>query len=92
MGPPHRPGRHSRNVCIFANGQVDRSPTGTRVSARAALHDARGELKIGEPFVVESILGTCFTGRVVAIVPYGPYMAVLLEVSGSAHLCGRSEG
>src|SRR5690606_34434420 len=38
---------HSRNVCIFAEGEVDRSPTGTGVSARAAIHHARGELALG---------------------------------------------
>lgn len=91
VGPAHAPGRHSRNVCIFADGQVDRSPTGTGVSARAALHYARGELAIGEPFVVESIIGTCFTGRILEVVPYGPYEAVIPEITGSAHICGRGE-
>ena len=42
IGPPEREGSHSRNVCIFAEGEVDRSPTGTGVSARAAIHHARG--------------------------------------------------
>lgn len=91
VGPAHVPGHHSRNVCIFADGQVDRSPTGTGVSARAALHYARGELGIGEPFTVESLIGTCFTGRIVEVVPYGPYEAVIPEITGSAHICGRSE-
>lgn len=91
VGPPHDPAHHSRNVCIFADGQVDRSPTGTGVSARAALHYARGELGVGEPFVVESILGTCFTGRIVEIAAFGPYEAVIPEVAGSAHICGRNE-
>jgi len=92
VGPPHDPAHHSRNVCIFAEGQVDRCPTGTGVSARAALHYARGELTAGEPFVVESILGTCFTGRVVETTTFGPYYeAVVPEVTGSAHICGRNE-
>jgi len=91
VGPPHDPGHHSRNVCIFAEGQVDRCPTGTGVSARAALHYVRGELSVGEPFVVESILGTCFTGRIVETTSFGPYDAVIPEVTGSAHICGRSE-
>ena len=47
-------GAHSRNVCIFAEGEVDRSPTGTGVSARAAIHHARGELGLGEPITIES--------------------------------------
>ena len=58
-------GHHSRHVCIFAEGEVDRSPTGTGVSGRAALlHDA-GQLPDGETIVIESILGTCFGVTVV---------------------------
>ena len=60
---------HSRNVCVFAEGEVDRSPTGTGVSARAALHFARGELDVGDQFTVESILGTTFTGEIVEVPP-----------------------
>ncbi len=41
---PENPEHYSRNVCIFANGEVDRSPTGTGVSARLALHHAKGEI------------------------------------------------
>jgi proline racemase len=47
-GKAHNPNHHSRNVCIFAEGEVDRSPTGSGVSARAALHHAKGELNINE--------------------------------------------
>ena len=90
-GPPHDQAHHSRNVCIFADGEVDRSPTGTGVSGRAALHYARGEIARGEPFVVESILGTCFTGAVAETTTFGPYDAVIPEVTGTAHICGRGE-
>ena len=55
VGAAKTPANHSRNVCVFAEGEVDRSPTGTGVSARAALHFARGKLGVGEPFTVESI-------------------------------------
>jgi trans-L-3-hydroxyproline dehydratase len=91
VGPAREAGHHSRNVCVFAEGEVDRSPTGTGVSARAALHFAKGEIGLGEPFVVESILGTTFTGRAVERLAYGPYEAVVPEVTGSAHLTGTSE-
>jgi trans-L-3-hydroxyproline dehydratase len=91
VGPAQEAGHHSRNVCVFAEGEVDRSPTGTGVSARAALHFAKGEIGLGEPFVVESILGTTFTGRAVEKLTYGPYEAVVPEVTGSAHLTGTSE-
>ena len=79
---------HSRNVCIFADGEVDRSPTGTGVSARAAIHYFQNELSLGDPFTVESILGTCFTGKVVRTLAYGDYAAVIPEVTGSASIVG----
>ncbi|WP_420645567.1 proline racemase family protein [Candidatus Leptofilum sp.] len=88
VGAAHDPANHSRNVCIFADGEVDRSPTGTGVSARAALHFAKGEIGLQEPFVVESILGSTFTGEVVATTEFGPYQAVIPQVSGTAHICG----
>ena len=91
VGPPHRPGAHSRNVCIFADGEVDRSPTGTGVSGRVALEYARGRLSIGQPFVVESLIGTSFTGRVARTTAFGEFATVIPEVEGSAHITGRSE-
>ncbi len=84
-------GVHSRNVCIFAEGEVDRSPTGTGVSGRVAIHHARGELPVGETITVESILGTMFTGRVVETTTVGSLPAVIPEVSGTAHITGRHE-
>ena len=91
VGPAHDPAHHSRNVCVFADGEVDRSPTGTGVSARLALHHARGELAEGQEIVVESILGTTFGGRVVGTTRIGAHDAVVPRVSGSAHITGRSE-
>jgi len=91
VGPAHNPAHHGREVCVFADGEVDRSPTGTGVSGRAALHYAKGEIVLGQPFVVESILGTTFTGEVVAETIFGPYAAVVPRVSGTAHMVGRSE-
>jgi proline racemase len=90
-GPAHSKGHHSRNVCVFAEGEVDRSPTGTGVSARAALHFKRGEIEKDESFVVESLLGTSFTGKVVGTTTFGPYEAVIPEVSGTAHITGKNE-
>jgi len=91
VGEPHEPEHHSRNVCIFADGEVDRCPTGTGVSARAAIHHARGELQIYEPFIVESILGTSFTGEIVQTTKFGQYKAVIPKVTGAAHITGRNE-
>ncbi|MCL4266499.1 MAG: proline racemase family protein [Anaerolineae bacterium] len=91
VGAAHDPTHHSRNVCIFAEGEVDRCPTGTGVSARAALHFARGEIGLHQPFVVESILGTTFTGEVVGVTVFGGYTAVIPQITGTAHICGRNE-
>lgn len=88
VGRAHNSDHHSRNVCVFADGEVDRSPTGTGVSARTALHFARGELSLHQSFTVESILGTCFTGEAVKEISYGSYKAVIPKITGSAHICG----
>ncbi len=90
-GPSRSEGAHSSNVCIFAEGEVDRSPTGTGVSARLALHFARGEIGLGQPFTVESIIGSRFTGRVIEEKTFGPHAAVIPEVEGAAHITGRHE-
>lgn len=91
IGPPQESTHHSRNVCIFAEGEVDRSPTGTGVSGRAAIHQMRNELIPGVPITIESILGTCFRVRVVETTQFGPYPAVVPEVSGRAHIVGQSK-
>jgi proline racemase len=91
IGPPRGDGAHSRNVCIFAEGEVDRCPTGTGVSARLAIHHVRGEIGVGESMVVESIIGTRFTGRIVRTTSFGPHPALIPEIEGAAHITGRHE-
>jgi proline racemase len=88
---PEDSARHSRNVCVFADGEVDRSSTGSGVSARAALHHARGEIAAGEALTIESIIGSTMTVRVAATTQYGPHAAVIPEVSGTAHFTGEHE-
>jgi len=90
-GPAKESGAHARNVCVFADGEVDRSPTGTGVSGRVAIEHARGRLAPGEPFVIESLIGTRFTGRFVRETTFGPHRAVVPEVEGSAQITGRGE-
>ena len=90
-GEARDPDNHSRNVCIFADGELDRSATGSGVSARAAIHYSRGELSPGEWITVESILGTTMQVRVAETTQFGPHEAVIPEVSGTAHFTGRSE-
>ena len=89
-GSAKDPSHHSRNVCIFADGQVDRSPTGTGVSARAAIHYARGEIDIGDSITIESIIGSTFTVKVAESSSLGPYDAVIPEVGGNAHITGKN--
>ncbi len=90
-GPPRDPSHHSRNVCIFADGELDRSATGSGVSARAALHFAKGELDLNDPIVIESIIGSTMSVRVVDTTNFGPHDAVIPEVSGTASIIGRNE-
>lgn len=90
-GPAVNASHHSRNVCIFADGEVDRSATGSGVSARAALHFAKGELAPNEPATIESVVGSTMSVRVVEVTKFGPYDAVIPEVSGTASIIGRNE-
>jgi proline racemase len=74
-----------RNVTVFADGEVDRSPCGSGTSARLALLDRRGRLTRGETLLHRSVVGSQFTARVVG------RSAVVTEVEGSAHLTGHHE-
>ncbi len=89
-GKGHSEGTDSRNVCIFADGEVDRSPTGTGVSGRVALHHARGELAVGQPMIIESIVGSKFVASVKSTTTFGPHNAIIPEVEGNAHICGKN--
>jgi trans-L-3-hydroxyproline dehydratase len=89
VGPAHDPAHHCRNVCIFADGELDRSATGSGVSARAALHFAAHEIKSNERITIESIIGSTMSVEVVGVTNFGPYNAVIPEVSGTASITGR---
>ncbi|MFH0992469.1 MAG: proline racemase family protein [bacterium] len=91
IAPPIGPGADSRNVCIFADGEVDRSPTGTGVSARMAIHFARKQIVVGQPLTIESIIGSRFIGRVVRKTTFEHYDAIIPEVEGTAFMTGRNE-
>lgn len=80
---------HSKNVCVFANGEVDRSPTGSGVSGRAAIHFKRNELSLHKSIEIESILGTSFDVEVDSVVRYGEIDAIIPKVSGNAHITGE---
>jgi len=81
---------HSRNVCVFADGELDRSPTGTGVSGRAAIHFSRGDIGLQQTLHIESIIGTSFSVRCVHESVVGVLPAVIPEVTGSAHISGKN--
>ncbi|HUI24211.1 MAG TPA: proline racemase family protein [Nitrososphaerales archaeon] len=80
-----------RNVCVFADGQIDRSPTGTGVSGHVALEHLRGDLPIGRSIAVESIVGSVFRGTPVRETKVGRYDAVVPRIEGSAWTSGQNE-
>ena len=82
----------SRNICIFAGRQIDRSPTGSGVSARMALQIARRQAKLGEERQFESSTGAVFTGKALREGPaVGPRKSVIVEVGGIAHITGEAK-
>jgi proline racemase len=82
---------HQRNVTIFADGEVDRSPCGSGSAARLAVLHARGDLEPGQVLVHDSIVGSTFTCRVVDSVTADGYLAVIPQITGMAYRCGASE-
>jgi proline racemase len=84
-------GKPSRNVCIFAGRQIDRSPTGSGVTARLALEAARRTVGTGEEQLFESCTGAVFSGKVLrAGAPVGRRKSVIVEVGGRAHQTGEA--
>lgn len=91
IGGPVSEGIDSRNVCIFAEGEVDRCPTGSGVSGRMAIHLARKEIDFGEEMRIESITGSVFKGSIFKKEQYGGFDAVIPQVEGTAHIVGQCE-
>jgi proline racemase len=87
--PAHLPDAHLRNVTIFADAEVDRSPCGTGTAAVMAVLNDMGLLLDDLPFVHESIVGTTFTGRVVDRLEVGARPAIVPEIEGSAWITGE---
>lgn len=77
-----------KNCVVFGQGQVDRSPCGTGTCAKMATLFAKGELKVGEKFYYESILGTIFEGEILGTTKVGDYDAVIPQITGSAYITG----
>ncbi|MBY6208636.1 MULTISPECIES: proline racemase family protein [Halomonas] len=81
----------SRNTVIVSPGRVDRSPCGTGTSARLAVLHARGQIKPGENFVHESIIGTKFDSHIEATTQVGRFDAVIPSVAGQAWITSMSQ-
>ena len=79
-GKSQTQGIDSRNVCIFADGEVDRSPTGSGVSGRMAIHHKRGDLNVGDSMSIESIIGSSFIASVYKTVKFSDFDAVIPQV------------
>jgi proline racemase len=80
---------HQRNVAVFADGEVDRSPCGSGTCARLAVLHADGRLPAGTVLRHDSIVGSTFTGRVLDTVSAGGRPAVLPQVTGMAYRTGE---
>lgn len=86
--PPSAANADGRNMTIYAEGAVDRSPCGTGTSAKLACLHTDGRIAIDQPYVHESAIGTTFTGRVLGETSVGPYPAVETEIAGRGFLTG----
>ncbi|MBI3360595.1 MAG: proline racemase family protein [Chloroflexi bacterium] len=100
--PPSRPDAHLKNAVTVSTGKldwdrpstwtgaIDRSPCGTGTCAKMAALYAKGKLGLNEDFRHEGILGTLFTGRLIAETKVGDYRAVIPTLSGQAWITGMS--
>jgi proline racemase len=99
-GPAHDAANSRRNAVTVSTGAfdwdrpatwtgaIDRSPCGTGTCAKMAILHARGELRVGDAFRHEGILGTVFTGRVVEETTIGEYRAIVPTITGQAWITG----
>ncbi|MCK0139357.1 proline racemase family protein [Aliiroseovarius sp. F47248L] len=81
-------GLTGRSAVAIQPGKVDRSPTGTAVSARMALMAAKGQMQVGQTFDAVSIIGSRFTGRILDGSDVGGRRGILPEISGRAWITG----
>lgn len=97
VSSPVKPSSHSRHACVFANGELDRSPTGTGVSARAAILSQRGELATGKMIAIEGVCNEVFDVEVLdaevieELEITGLRTSVSTRVGGAAYLTGRCQ-
>ena len=87
-GKPKSEEADARNAVFYGDKAIDRSPCGTGTSARMAQLTARGELKAGDDFVHESIIGSLFRGRVERLTKLGERPAIVPSIEGWARMTG----
>ncbi len=81
----------STNVCVINPGKLDRSPTGTGVSALMAVMHSKGLMSVGDSFIGRSIISSEFTGRIVSQTRMGDIPAIIPTISGQAYIYGTSQ-
>lgn len=82
---------NTKNICIFADGQIDRSPTGTGTGGRLAIHYANGEMAKEDLLINKSVIDTVMDGKIIEDTKIGDFDAIITEVSGTAHICGFNQ-
>jgi len=88
---PSVSGANPRNVVIFGQGNVDRSPCGTGTCAKLALLHEKGEIGLNQPYVYESIVGTTFTGEILGETMIKDTKAIIPQITGSAFITGLNQ-
>ena len=87
-GAPLDPSSHGRNAVFYGDKAIDRSPCGTGTSARLAQLFTKGKLKIGEPYIHESFIGSKFVGRVEKVSDIDGKLAIEPSIQGWAKIYG----
>lgn len=82
---------YAKNICIFADGEVDRSPTGTASGGRTAQLYERGVLGKDDILINRGVLGSEFECRIVEETTVGEYPAVVPEIKGNAYITGFNQ-
>ncbi|WP_204114985.1 trans-3-hydroxy-L-proline dehydratase [Shimia biformata] len=85
---PTETGLTGKSAVAIQPGKVDRSPTGTAVSARMALMAAKAQFRPGQVFEAVSIIGSRFTGRIAGTTKVGDRNAIVPEISGRGWVTG----
>jgi 4-hydroxyproline epimerase len=89
-GPPRAPDADARNAVFYGERAIDRSPCGTGTSARVAQLVGRGKLGLGERFIHESLIGSCFEARAEAALNIGPHRGIQPSIAGWARITGHN--